>query len=485
MPLDDRDRSFEKALALRLRANMPAADCPDAETLAAYHERSLSHAELTSWKSHIASCANCQQILAHLETLDEIPLGALSEQNASSKVSDLVGAGALAAPAVAAEKAAVVSIAQVPKRQLITHWHWIVPVGAVAAGLLVWVAVHENQPTAILSPAKIEIAQNRSSADEAKVATQAPAEREKLDRATSLSKVVPPSGNRASDSSAPQYQRDIPAPKAAASAPPDGRPESAAAESQSAQRAANSQASQNARTGMVAGAAVGGMAPAQKEKKSDEPAQQDQAMNYVAAPAPAAPKPQSAGQAGVLSQLKDEKQLQADQTSSGTPPAESAAKKGPENADTLTAKRQVLAEAETVTSGAAATPAMRMAKTRPPRSVPAPGGKVIWRLGFAGLIEQSLDGGQTWTAQNSGTTETLFLGSAPSENVCWVISTTGTILRTTDSGATWLPIASPIQQNLALIRASDALHATVWDMSRRQIFETSDGGATWTPVSAH
>ena len=476
MPLDDRDRSFEKALALRLRANSQAADCPDAETLAAYHERSLTPDELTSWKSHIASCANCQQILAHLETLDEIPLGALTGQDAIGEASELVGAVAIgsvtnnAAAALAAaapKKAAVVSMAQVPKQRRITHWRWIVPVGAIAAGLFVWVAVHENRPTEILPSAKIEIAQNQPSATAPNIAASEPGEREKLDKAVPFSKALPPTGDRASDSSASalQNRRDISAAKAAAPAPLDRRAGGVATD--------------------VAGAAAGGIATTEKEKKSDEAAQQDQAMNYVAAPAPAAPKPQSAGQAGVPSRQKDEKQLQADQTSGVPAPPQTEAKQAPENADALAAKQQVLAETVTVTSGAAATPAMRMAKSRAPRSVFAPGGKVIWRLGFGGLIEQSIDGGQTWTPQTSGTTETLFLGSAPSEQVCWVISTTGTILHTTDSGATWLSVVSPIQQNLALIRASDALHATVWDMSRRHIFETSDGGATWIPVPAH
>jgi photosystem II stability/assembly factor-like uncharacterized protein len=180
----------------------------------------------------------------------------------------------------------------------------------------------------------------------------------------------------------------------------------------------------------------------------------------------------------------DEKQLQADQTAGVPAPPQTEAKQAPENVDSLSLQARSVTESVTVTSGAAATPAMRMAKTktRAPHSVAAPGGKVIWRLGFGGLIEQSLDGGQTWTAQNSGTTETLFLGSAPSEQVCWVISISGTILRTINSGATWLPVVSPIPQNLGLIRASDALHATVWDMSRRHIFETSDGGATWSPA---
>jgi len=136
-----------------------------------------------------------------------------------------------------------------------------------------------------------------------------------------------------------------------------------------------------------------------------------------------------------------------------------------------------------LSSGLREAPALRMAKSRSPRPVSAPGGKVIWRLGMAGLIEQSTDGGLTWTQQNSGTTADLYLGSAPSEQVCWVIGNGGTILRTTDGGGHWASVASPISQNLNLIRASDALHATVWDSSRRHSFQTDDGGVTWTQVS--
>ncbi len=542
MPLDDRDRSFEKALALRLRASMPAADCPDAETLAAYHERSLIHDELTSWKSHIAACANCQQILAHLEALDEIPLGAVSGQEASSEVSDLVGVGAMAgvtgdvpgAPATAPKSAAVVSIAKAPKQQHFTHWRWIAPVGAIAAGLLVWVAVHENKPAAILSTAKIEIAQNRSSETASKVAAPTPAEREQLDKASSLSKSVPSADDRTSASSALQNRRDIPAPKAAASAPLVSSSEAVTVETQSAELSARAQAPQNEKLyGLApgvnggAGAGVGGAATSQKEKKFDEPAQQDEAMNYINAPVPPppAPKAESARRSGAPSRQKDEKQLQTNQSAGAPAAAPAQTQQAPSNAEALPAKIPAMAETVevtsappaapasaapspsnelkqpsqdvnalstqarsttdllTVTSGAA--PASRFAKSRAPRSVSAPGGKIIWRLGFGGLIERSLDGGHTWTPQTSGTTENLFLGSAPSEQVCWVISSGGTILRTTDGGATWIPVVSPIPQNLGLIRASDALHATVWDTSRRHIFQTSDGGATWSPASSH
>ncbi len=62
MAPDERDRNFDKAIARHLRsaaasgdATSGAADsllrsasCPDAETLAAYHERSVLPAELNS-----------------------------------------------------------------------------------------------------------------------------------------------------------------------------------------------------------------------------------------------------------------------------------------------------------------------------------------------------------------------------------------------------------------------------------------------------
>jgi hypothetical protein len=470
MALDDRDRSFEKALAIRLRASTPGAACPDAEALAAYHERSLTSDELTSWKTHITTCANCRQILAHLETLEEIAQGGRAEEEASGKASELIEAGAVTA--VAPKKTSVVSVAQLPRRPSIAHWRWIVPVGAIAASLLVWVAVHENQPAATLPAAKIEIAQSRPPAEES---------------TPTLSKAVPMPGDRTSVASALQNRRGMPASKSAASIPLNGRSEAVTVESQSAQLSAKTQDSTDARiaglTGGVApgtGAAVGGAVSRQKEKKFDEPAREDQAMNYVAAPAPVAPKPPAAGPLFE----KDAKQLPADKPGSGTPPTDEL-KQPPQGDNALPMVPRSTTETVEATSAPAAAPALRVAKSRAPRTVAAPGGKVIWRLGLSGFIERSLDGGQTWTPQTSGIPENLFLGSAPSEQVCWVISTNGTILRTTDGGTSWLPVVSPIQQNLGFIRASDALHATVWDMSRRHIFQTSDGGATWTPASAH
>ena len=81
MPADD--SIFEKALERQMRKRpvdgidgaAQSEVCPDAELLAAYHERSLGDEEMVLWKEHIANCGRCQDVLAALETTEEISLG--------------------------------------------------------------------------------------------------------------------------------------------------------------------------------------------------------------------------------------------------------------------------------------------------------------------------------------------------------------------------------------------------------------------------
>jgi hypothetical protein len=432
MALDDRERSFEKALARRLRANAAAAACPDAETLAAYHERSLTPGEVNTWGQHIAACVSCQEILEQLEATDEIRVGADQHQDA----------------------AAVVSLPRSPKQQRAAHWRWLAPAGALAAGLLVWVAVHEKQPAKVMQPAKIEVAENRPSAPPPPVETAATVDREKAEKLAPSSKAT---DNRAAASGVLQNRKS----KLAAKVVP-ASPEGAFAKSD--RKDADLNAVAQAPVVAMESTSVGGVADASKAKQTEELPMQQRAVDNLAQLQTSTPK--SAGGApgpGPFPQMET-KSAAAGKAASAAPP--------PAAAETLE-----------LSAGSRDASAFRMAKSRSPRPVPAPGGKVIWRLGAAGLIELSTDGGLTWTAQTSGTTADLFLGSAPSEQVCWVIGIGGTILRTADGGTHWLSVASPISQNLGLIRASDALHATVWDMSRRHSFQTADGGATWTQVS--
>ncbi|HXM99322.1 MAG TPA: zf-HC2 domain-containing protein [Candidatus Dormibacteraeota bacterium] len=107
-----------------------------------------------------------------------------------------------------------------------------------------------------------------------------------------------------------------------------------------------------------------------------------------------------------------------------------------------------------------------------------PDASTVWRVGTAGSIEISIDGGSNWHSQISGVTADLHAGSAPLANICWVVGRSGTILLTTDSGATWRKIKSPTAKALAGVMALDSLNATVWDISNEK-FQTADGGTTW------
>src|SRR5579863_1778985 len=161
MAFDERDRNFEKALARHLhpesvsktsassQGNGQAAgvECPDAEILAAYHERSLSPEELLSWKSHIAGCARCQELLSELELTDAIPLDATVERVRDSVLA--LAAQQEAAMPQGARRAVAAIPASSPKVQSFfakkyAALRWIAPAGAIAAGIVVWIALREN-----------------------------------------------------------------------------------------------------------------------------------------------------------------------------------------------------------------------------------------------------------------------------------------------------------------------------------------------------
>jgi hypothetical protein len=103
-----------------------------------------------------------------------------------------------------------------------------------------------------------------------------------------------------------------------------------------------------------------------------------------------------------------------------------------------------------------------------------------WRIGAAGSIQRSVDGGATWEMAASGATQDLIAGAAPAPTVCWVVGRGGTVLLTTD-GRTWQPVAFPEPVDLVAVQARDGRAATVITADGRT-FRTADGGRTWAPV---
>ena len=475
MAPEDRDRSFDKAIARHLRsvaassgsakqaAGTPSLRdaCPDTETLAAYHERALLPEELSSWKEHIVGCAHCQELLAHLELTDDIPLHAAEEEE--------VFATADAQHAPYAQKIETLprpAAREGQRASRLAHgvrWRWIAPAGAIAAGLLVWIALHEHEPPFRTSN-EVNIAKNQEPAGPPPpVSTRGTAASPDMQRSpakpsspadavSSYSKLSESRGLR-------KQQTDESRARGALALPSLGREE---AMRKDAEPDANAYLFRDEKKADLDDKLAGGVVrqKEREQKKESEtqanvpaPAQEQnlQAQNQNVSPKVVGPAP--------LGQTKNMAKSKA-----GTPPAPPPA------------------PAAAVASNYAASGATETVMVSDSRLIMAPGSTLIWRPGRAGLIEFSPDGGRSWMRQPSGVLVDLLIGSAPSESVCWIVGRAGAILLTTDGGGHWKLLSSPLKEDLGGIRAMDALHATIWNVRGTKYFATSDGGLTWQPV---
>ena len=490
MAPDERDRKFDKALARHLRSVPPAGEaagitrvfssqggaCPDPESLAAYHERSLLPEQMNSLKEHIVGCSNCQTILAHLEMTDEIPLQAVEQEQAFAEA-------ALAPAAAISSQRTVPSLdarTRKSRRLLLLRgprWQWLAPAGAIAAGLLVWIALHESPRMHLPSP-------NESESKMAKNEARPPI----------------PSGA-------------LPAPRPSAPAKPTTtltRSESAASEPAIANGRAASDVSKQ---GSVP-AGVGGARPARTLADKELPAGKDRERDTStdqltvenradldakipeetlrkkeAAPVQAAKvQAENAPSQDALMQNQNNNYL-SQKIPGPAPmgqmqsPAKPKSTRGAASAAPSAAPPSPPAEVGGVVSSYADTGSLIVARsTSSARQFASPGSSAIWRVGPGGLIEFSKDSGSSWSPQTSGITVDLLTGSAPSNQVCWIVGKAGAVLLTTDGGAHWKALPSPLTEDLGGVLASDALHATIWNARKTKNLVTSDGGLTWKPI---
>ncbi len=477
MPSDEREREFERALQRHMREKSMDAACPDAEILAAYHERTLSLEEMAKWKEHIGECRRCQETLALVEQTDTIAAHDWEEQKAGNRemffgyAANLPKAHramrgeslqqdeeALPEAAIAArpmEAAPNTAIAR-------SSWKWMAPIGALAAGLLLFVAVRERKVVAPVTT--MEVAQNRETAESVekhRVDLQTPKREESAephkDAPTLAGKTAIVGKNQAG-----------PAPEVNGQAP-NQDVELGAIESEQHLTAKND--------GVVSpGVETKPASPERVRAEQQMVAELDAARAKAAAPAASAPPPSArvtnAVAAPAVPGAKKENESSADQASSvgGAAPAEAAA-----NQANRPAPHAMLYS--TNVNG------LRKIAATDPRMILAPDGKHAWRLGSAGMIEATTTGGKLWSLQTSGVLTELKSGSAPSESVCWIVGKAGTILLTTDGGNHWARIVSPIQEDLGGVHAVDARHSSIWDVANRRGFETADGGVTWTTAA--
>ena len=462
MPRDDRERNFENALARNLRANapakpqsdtapapashsIPASDCPDAEILAAYHERLLAPEEMTSRKAHLAACLDCQEILAHLEATDEIPLEADQhhvEPKSPIAVPQLVHAArASSSPAARAAIATSDSRPDVPWRP--DNRRWLVLSGTLAAALLLWIAIHES------TPRPFQMAKNQQ-----QPVPELPAP------------APTPPANSAKEKSA---EKGLQVPSASKNGPV-AKTDALVLDRRALQEKETLRSSPETRLAAPRGIQLGasaGRAGAASRVQAQAPTQ-DKQLTRDAALAPSASA--TAGAADSIS---------ADQT------AVTVAPSAPQQANREAAVRGVVAapalrQSQTATAGA---PAFHEASNSATKlvQVSSPDGAVIWRLGRSGFLQLSEDSGAHWTFQKTSTVSDLLAGSAPSSKICWIAGRDGAILRTLDGGTHWLKVSSPTSEDVATVFAVDNQQATITTPTN-QSYKTIDGGNTWTPL---
>lgn len=481
MAPEDRDRSFDKALARHLRSAAPdgeaaplagtaasrSAACADPETLAAYHERSLLPEEMNSWKEHIVGCAHCQTILAQLEATDEIPLQAFEKEEAVVKELEPMMAArnleafskAAAASSQDRRRVAKTAPPKTSRRVLLlrgARWQWLAPAGALAAGLLVWIALHENRPLF------------RPSLDHVQIATkQAP----------------PPPPPTVSNG----VREAAPPPKAALSKPQSAADEIAAAKASGALDVTKSREKGDYMAEVSTSPPLADKGSRlRKDAESRSPADVSSPREEIDRDASVISRgKQENAEAQTQAQtanLQSQNQVNSNSPTIGGPAPLGQAVNSKKELKTARASAAPAPPAKPVAGFAGATAVMETVAVSNPLLIAPPGSHVLWRVGRAGRIDFSNDAGASWSRQTSGVLVDLLTGSAPSDQVCWIVGRVGAILLTADGGAHWKAVSSALAEDLGGVRATDAQHAVIWNARATKSLQTSDGGLTWRPV---
>ena len=442
MPSDDRDPKFERALAQNLRGGSAQANCPDAETLAAYHERNLSLEEMAQWKQHISACGICQEALALVESTET--------QLAEDWEERGVPVRSARTSASNAPQPTVTRVAMLRSRPALLRW--AVPLGAVAAGVLVFIGIYEqrapkvahysdtiigrrqtpNEPSQMLDQQAAKAQPQSVPKDEqALTAEMSVREKEKALSAVPPAKAkVPGDELRASRDHfvGGRLEKKPPAP----STPVPGIPAQASADAADSVTAPAPASAAPPPAPAVLGSSAGGAAAQRPPARADAKSVSPSAPETIAVEPPAAP-------------------------SNG-------------RANRMMMKQGVANEVVEVTGSGAGL-------------ILTPDNNVFWKLQPAGTLQLTTDGGKNWKLLDTGANANLTSGFAPSSRVCWLAGKAGTLLLTTDRGRHWTRISTPITGDLGDVHAADAQHASIWDAANHTSYETSDRGSTWKQIA--
>jgi hypothetical protein len=415
---------------------------------------------MARWKEHISACELCQEALALVETTEnqlaeerEIPVC----QEASMAEARAVNAAKRSAPASSAPQAAATPIAILRRRPALLRW--AVPLGAVAAGVLVFIGIYEQRAAKVAHYTDTTVARRQSP----------PAPSQMLDQQAAKVQPQPvPKDEQAltAEMSVRQKEKEL-------SAVPPAKSMAKAKDSGDELRTSRDQfVGRRLEKKMPA---PSGPVPGIPVQASTDTAVSENAPVVASAPPPppaTAPLALGGSAGGVAAQRPparaDAKSVSPSATQSVTVESQAAPLNG--RANGMMMKQGVSNEVVDVTGSGAGL-------------ILTPDNKVFWKLQPAGTLQLTTDGGKKWKSLDTGANANLTAGFAPSSRVCWLAGKAGTLLLTTDRGGHWTRISTPITGDLGGVHASDAKHASVWDAANQISYETSDGGATWKQTS--
>ncbi len=104
-----------------------------------------------------------------------------------------------------------------------------------------------------------------------------------------------------------------------------------------------------------------------------------------------------------------------------------------------------------------------------------------WRIGPRGLIQSFDSKNGQWVSHPSGVKADLYDITFASPSVGWAVGQAGTILLTTDGGATWRKVSITPAEDLVRVSAASDQAARVVTRSG-EVLATTDSGKTWTAI---
>ena len=106
-----------------------------------------------------------------------------------------------------------------------------------------------------------------------------------------------------------------------------------------------------------------------------------------------------------------------------------------------------------------------------------------WAAGTKGMILRTVDGGETWIQQQSGTEKNLFSICFADDRNGWAVGEFGTVVHTADGGETWEPQLKGVDKELNSVCFVDSSHG--WVVGEfGTILYTTNGGEQWEKQEA-